>query len=331
MTQSADFFADRFRVLREAIDLRRARIVEIGPLDNPIVSKSEADIIYVDVVDRETLIRQHGEGLADPSRIVAPDAIWGAQSLADCLGGARFDYVIASHVAEHVPDLVTWLAEVRDVLEPGGELRLAMPDCRFSFDILRRQTDAVDVLTNYVLRARRPTVANVLDFRLHFAPAMDGLGRFQGRFSPASVRPEHSFEVALASAGWVIEQPERYFDVHCWVFQPRSFCTLMAELAGHGLVRLACARAIDPREPLFEFYAFLTPCDDTEAVVASWRAAAAAAADPLPGSAEANMPAPVAVLQAELAAARAALEATRTSTSWRVTAPLRRVVRVIKG
>jgi predicted SAM-dependent methyltransferase len=35
--------------------------------------------------------------------------------------------VIASHVIEHTPDLVTWLAEIRAILQPNGTLRLAIP------------------------------------------------------------------------------------------------------------------------------------------------------------------------------------------------------------
>jgi SAM-dependent methyltransferase len=331
MDDQPHYYANRFRILREGLDLALARIVEIGPLDNPIVLKSEADITYVDVADKETLMRQLGYGIADPSRVVAPDVIWGEQTLSQCLGGARFDCVIASHVAEHVPDLVAWLGEVHDILQPAGELRLAMPDCRFSFDILRRETSLSDVLTNYVLRARRPTVANVLDFRLHFAPDMDGLGRFEGRSSPASVRPIHSFQLALDSAAWARDLPERYFDVHCWVFQPRSFCAIMANLAEHGLVRFACTRMLDPSMPMLEFYAFLSPCGDAGEAAASWRAAAARAADPLPGSAEANAPSKLAALEAELEAARAALAATRNSTSWRLTAPLRRIAEAARG
>ncbi len=321
---SGDFFANRFTTLRDGLAFDRLAGLEIGPLDNPIVRKSEGDITYIDVADAEALRRQY-DGQVDTSKIVEIDAIWGERSLAECVGGRKFDYVIASHVAEHVPDLVTWLREVQAVLKPEGELRLAMPDCRFSFDVLRDETRLVDVLTNYVLRARRPTVANVLDFRLHYAPDMSGHGRYEGRLSPREVKARHSFQLALDSAGWARDMPDRYFDVHCWVFQPRSFATVMARLAEENLVQMACTRLLDPSLPLLEFYAFLQPCAEAARTVASWRDAAAAARDPLPGSAEAR---PVA--DPELAALRARLAAIENSTSWRVTAPLRRIASRLK-
>lgn len=309
-----EFTANRFATLRAGLDFARLRGIEIGPLDHPIVTKADGDVTYVDVEDAEALRKRHGAGLPDPAKIVTVDAIWGERSLAECVGGAVFDYVIASHVAEHVPDLITWLGEVRNVLRPEGELRLAMPDRRFSFDVLRDETRIVDLLTNYVLRARRPTVANVLDFRLHYAPDMSGHDRFRHGTLPPALAPEIDLHRALDSAGWARDLPDRYFDVHCWVFQPRSFARCMARLAAEGLVRFRCARLIDPSMPLLEFYAFLVPCDDTAVAAASWREAGAAAADPLPGSAEARAVSPA----DELAMLR-------QSTSWRLTAPLRRL------
>jgi SAM-dependent methyltransferase len=321
--------------MRTGLDLARARGLEIGPLANPLVRKSEGAITYIDYADaaalRDTYKNDPG---VDISQIVEVDAIWGERQLAECVNGSIFDYVLASHVAEHVPDLITWLQEVRGVLKAEGQLRLALPDQRFSFDALRDETRLVDVLTNWVLRARRPQVHNVLDFRLNYAPKMDGLGRYEGRFDLTTLKPEHGFDVAVQSGGWARDMPEHYFDVHCWVFRPRSFARLMAELADHGLVQLACAELIDTAPPLFEFYVFLTPCDDPVRVAESWRAIESTVRDPLPGSAEdraiteqrkrrrPNAPGQ-AELERRLAAAEAEIASLKKSVSWRITAPMR--------
>ncbi len=50
------------------------------------------------------------------------------------------DLLVASHVIEHVPDLITWLREIASVLKPTGQARLAIPDRRYTFDLLRVET-----------------------------------------------------------------------------------------------------------------------------------------------------------------------------------------------
>src|SRR5437868_3008097 len=77
--------------------------------------------------------------------------------------GRPVDYVVASHVIEHVPDLIGWLAEVREALEPGGELRLAVPDRRYTLDYRRSVSRLADVVHAWFMRARRPLPHQILD------------------------------------------------------------------------------------------------------------------------------------------------------------------------
>ena len=316
--------------MRTGLDVARASGLEIGALADPIVRKNEGDIRYVDYTDAEALRRTYADNPGvDVAAIVDVDAIWGEQTLAECIGGGLVDYVMASHVAEHVPDLVTWLAEMRAVLRPGGQLRLALPDMRFSHDALRGETRLVDLLAAWVLRARRPQVRDVLDFRLHVAPSVDARTTYDGTADLARIEPAHSFAAAVEAAGWARDMPQHYFDVHCWVVRPTGFAALMQALARHGLLRLACAGMIDTAPPIWEFYAFLTPCDDPLQAERSWREAAAGLRDPLPGSAAGRRQAEAAAARAfdaaELAAVRARLAAMERSLSWRTTAPLRRL------
>src|SRR6202034_1155040 len=77
---------------------------------------------------------------------------------------APFDYVIASHVIEHIPDPVTWLADVARVLRIEGILSLVIPDKRYCFDINRRTTDISEVIDAYLRQLRQPSVKQVYDF-----------------------------------------------------------------------------------------------------------------------------------------------------------------------
>ncbi len=348
MTPAQETSRSRARTMRAGLDIARLRGLEIGPLADPLVRKAEGAVRYVDHTTADELRATYGaDPGVDASAIVEVDAIWGEQSLLDCLGGEAVDYVMASHVAEHVPDLVTWLAEVRSVLRPGGQLRLALPDARFSFDALREETRLTDVLAAWVLRARRPQVRDVLDFRLHVAPSVDGRSIYDGTADLTKIVPQHSFELAVESAGWARDLPDHYFDVHCWVMRPTTFARLMQRLAALGLLRLACAGMTDTAPPIFEFYAFLTPCDDAAEAERSWIDAQATLHDPLPGSAAArrlaeadaarvaqterltHLDRELGETRAELAAVQARLQALERSRSWRLTRPLRAIRSVL--
>ena len=115
---------DRRAKILEGLDIARSRGVEIGPLHAPLVANSDGEVIYVDHADAEALRAKYARDpiVGDVSKIVDVDAIWGERSLAERLGErVPVDYVIASHVLEHVPDLISWLQEVRSVLAPTGD------------------------------------------------------------------------------------------------------------------------------------------------------------------------------------------------------------------
>ena len=317
----------RAAIMREGLDLSRLHGLEIGALCYPMVHRSDGPITYVDHATAEALRATYADDVSiRPQDIVEVDAVWGTQTLSDCLGGARVDYIMASHVAEHVPDLITWLAECRSVLKPGGQLRLALPDCRFSHDAKRAETRLSDLLAAYVLRVRKPQVRDVLDFRLLSATGIDGNAIFHGTARAEEAMPDVAFELAVETAGWARDYPDHYFDVHCLVAQPRGFARLMEQLARQGLLPLACAAMRDTAPPLFEFYVFATPCDDPGKAAESWGRVQESLHDPLPGSAAGR--ASSKALDDALAArdaAQAELGRLQRSVSWRLTGPLRRV------
>jgi len=104
---------------------RGARGVEIGPGSSPVPGL-EPRPVYVDCFK----------------------AFGAEASLADYYGHAgalpfhdhSLDYVVASHVLEHVADPAAALAEWRRVTRPGGIIYLVVPDRRMTFDRTRPLT-----------------------------------------------------------------------------------------------------------------------------------------------------------------------------------------------
>jgi SAM-dependent methyltransferase len=170
--------------------------------------------------------------------------------LQEAIGLSRkVDDIVAPHVIEHVPDLITWLEELRAVLKPGGEVRLAVPDRRFTFDYLRRETTLADVLNAYIACTRIPLPIAILDFFLNVA-TVSNIDAWEGRSRP---RPMHSVDQAIAVARDSFEN-RNYHDVHCWVFTPRSFGHLFAESAEAGLIRFLCEAFYDTARHHIEFF-----------------------------------------------------------------------------
>jgi SAM-dependent methyltransferase len=243
---------DRFDRLREHIDVAKGRGLEIGPLASPIVQRSSGDVYYVDHLSTDDLITKYtNDPDVDERKIVSTDFVWGANTLAEAVGAsAPFDYVVASHVLEHVPDLVGWLDEVAAVLRPGGRLSLALPDRRYTFDVRRRNSDISEVVEAYLLNLRRPAVRAIFDHFYRYV-AVDPGAIWGGR--PGHNDPPEDVETALAFATKAATT-DAYLDTHCWVFSDATFVALIATLMQMDLVTMpfVAFRTTQPGE--FEFF-----------------------------------------------------------------------------
>src|ERR1044071_6701862 len=128
----------RTAALLESIDVERSKGLELGPLANPVVTRSMGEIRYLDHVDTDALRTRYASHQGfDIDAIVPIDYVLGDGTVGDAVAAdVPFDHAIASHVIEHVPDPIRWLGDIHDVLRPGGILSLAIPDHRRCFDAL---------------------------------------------------------------------------------------------------------------------------------------------------------------------------------------------------
>lgn len=228
------------------IDLRRARGIEIGPLVTPIVSKEISEVYYVDHADRETLREKYAhDPNVDIDKIVPVDAVWDERRLAECFpDGRKFDYVLASHVIEHVPDMLGWLHEIAEVLRPRGRLLLAVPDKRFTFDYLRQTSRTSEVIDAYLHRIRRPTPAQVFDHAANAAD-VDMAAAWNGYLDPASLKRFRDAHFALERSVESVREGT-YIDGHWWVFTARSLAALFVDLSDLDLLPYRCVNFYEP-------------------------------------------------------------------------------------
>ncbi len=255
----ADAELTRTNRLVGGIDLATAKGLELGPLFNPLIPRSSGNIRYIDHVDTDALRARYASHVGfDVDAIVPIDYASGGRSIAETVGAdAPFDYVVASHVVEHVPDLIGWLADLRSVLADDGLLALIVPDQRRCFDALRQPTVLADVVAAHLQGAATPSARQVFD---HYASAVGRAGQigWDGE-APldelTAIHPEaEAMERATAAAAG-----GDYDDVHCWVFTPSSFCRVLAGLQRLGLVAFD---VVDCSETFgIEFFVRLRPAD----------------------------------------------------------------------
>ena len=315
--------ADRKAQIVGSIELATAKGLELGPLTNPVVCRSDGDIRYLDHVDTEALRSRYAshDGF-DIDAIVPIDYAIGDGSVRSAVGDdAPFDYVIASHVIEHVPDLIGWLDDIRSVLADDGVLSLAVPDHRRCFDVLRLPTVAAEVVEAHLCHATVPSPRQVFD---HYSSARLWRGAI-GWAEEAPVDelvPVHSEAEALERATDSATTGV-YHDVHCWVFTPGSFCRVVGSLQRLHLVPFSvesCTETIGG-----EFFARLRPADPTAATVTAANDESSDAAE------EAIVHREVSAIRASRDAALAEVAAMKQSRSWRITRPLRGLNTLIRS
>jgi hypothetical protein len=219
----------RERIVAPIGDLSRTGL-EIGALHHPIVERSGAKVLYVDHADTAALHAKYADD-ADVGVMVDVDVVWGEDVLADALGDrGPIDWVIASHVIEHVPNPVGWLDQLADVMRDGAVLSLAIPDKRYCFDIHRRESDPSEVVGAWLADSKRPSLATVYDFYARIA-SVDAAQAWAGAYSqPVEGDVERGMEWARRAAS-----TNEYVDVHCWTFTPWSFIAMLRTLFRLGL------------------------------------------------------------------------------------------------
>lgn len=204
--------------------------LEIGPSFGPLVKKSSGSNVEVaDYADAETL-RNHyrGNKSVNIANIEEVDYIVGRGSILETIGKHKYyDYIVASHVIEHTPDMLGFLKDCERLLKEDGTLLLAVPDKRHCFDVFQPLTSTGSILQAHLDGRSRPTPGAIFDDRAYNALRNGEIGwpiagtgelRFYAQLSDAKL----SFVTA--------QQTAAYTDVHNWRFVPSSFRLIINDL-----------------------------------------------------------------------------------------------------
>lgn len=234
----------------DAVSPRGRLGVELGPLNRPLIRREDGDILYADHRSTEDLRAKYaghelvvGPG-AEP--IVEVDLVLEHQSLGEALGPrAPVDYIVASHVIEHIPDPIGWLRDLAEILREDGLIFLVVPDKRFTFDFRRSPSTTGDLIGHHIAAAKLASPAQIFEYVARAAqvdPAEVWAGR---QLDPLPIF-EGQLARALGDARHVAEHAT-YYDAHCTAYTPVSFLSVFREVIDLGLIPFEIAR-IDPTE-----------------------------------------------------------------------------------
>lgn len=311
------------RVVKK-VDLKNGIGLELGPLTSPVVKKTEGNIFYLDHMSQADLRNKYKTEPVVLDNIVPVDFVLNG-TLKETVGKKKFDYVIASHVIEHIPDTISWLREIHDILKPGGMVSLVIPDKRFTFDFDRRLTDPSEVIGAYVDKLQKPTSAMMYDFAIHCADNIEtGLAWSDEDYyftHPPKRRWSHEEAVEMCE-----RNKSGYVDCHCHVYTPASFTDILRELTKNDLIDFEVCSFLETQEYEIEFYVTLKKVGK--------ESTRASRLKKIPNIKEVTK---LHTLQAQLDDLahqshifEQEIEAIRESLSWRVTAPLRKASNSIK-
>ncbi len=223
-----------------SIDLDNMKGLEIGPLYRPRVSQALYDVRYVDHYSTDELragYAANSQVAPFTDEIVEVDYVLkdGETISSATKDDAPFDYLIASHVIEHIPNPIGWFRDVGEILAPDGLISLVIPDKRFCFDVNRDLTSSQDWVDWYLRGLEGPSYVQVFDFFAYVATldgTVDTAALWAGTVDYSDVRRSDVADPEAAAFAECIkhQQTGEIKDIHAGVYTPESFL---------GLLRLA--------------------------------------------------------------------------------------------
>ena len=209
--------------------------VEIGPSHSPVAPKKEGYKVHIiDHMSREQLIAKYKDHHVNLENIEEVDFVWRGENYSELTGKDKYyDWIIASHVIEHTPDLLGFLNDCDTILKEDGVISLAVPDKRYCFDHYRPITGISQIIDSHFQKTIIHTPGTVAEYYLNVVSKAGNIAwdsSATGRYNFV-----HSLEDALQGMKSALNE-NAYLDVHAWCFVPHSFRLIVHDLFRLGLI-----------------------------------------------------------------------------------------------
>lgn len=207
----------RFASLASHIRVSTSVGLEIGACNKPTVPAHAGICRFADFRSAKDMIEMWN---LDPSTVCPVEYVVKRSACISDQIKDKFDYIIACHVIEHVPDPIGYLHNLAKILNPGGIIMLTVPDKRMTFDVHRPLTTIDHLLMDFHEECRYPSLEHIVEYHRYAVAFDSGL--------------EVPIAEAFAFAKSNFEGGEA--DAHCHVWDDATFHSQFSYLSDSGLL-----------------------------------------------------------------------------------------------
>jgi SAM-dependent methyltransferase len=236
----------------------QGRGLEVAPYFNPVTDKATMNVAYTDYISTDEIRRKASENPGGIDKAVPEvDFVWTpGKPLRQCIPvDETFDYAIASHVMEHVPNPVGWLNDILAVMKPGAVIAVILPDKRVNMDYFRRETTAAEMLGWWAEQPSVPTPGQIFDFLGSTYQTTEGAHpSYREGIRADELARCYTDDKALDFMLWSHAGAE-YLDIHCTVWTPEHFALMMRHMSSIGVMNVEVS---DPLIQPVDFAVHLT-------------------------------------------------------------------------
>lgn len=257
---------DRNALIQKNLKLNGVGL-EIGPAFRPVCPKREGyHVEILDCCSKEDKLRDMNMDSQDMG-IEDVDYVWKGERYTVLTGKKNYyDYIIASHVIEHVVDLIAFFQDCSEIMKDDGIISLAIPDKRYEFDHFRECSSIRTVIDAHENSVSRHSLGALMDASLNSVYVVaEDREKIANMPYFASLMRKSSFKYKrIHLLNEIMDNYSKetiYRNCHSWVFTPVSFQILVYELNLLGYIGLDIVSLVTIPERL-EFFVQLRKVEE---------------------------------------------------------------------
>jgi len=218
----------------------KKRILEIGPLNNPIFRKNDSNVFYADINTKAQIEKIYTDVPKD--EIVEIDYVIKGSYSQSLKNVEKFDYVVMSHVIEHIPDVISFFQDITKILNPKGKLCLAIPDKRYCYDHFRQSTSFAEAYDIYMRKVTNNPM-RILDAIMN--DTINSPKYFWENKISLEMLPKDKKRYLKAKETYLKALKGKYSYVHFSVFTPQTFLLFLYNMLNFNLLPFKCIKFYD--------------------------------------------------------------------------------------